>query len=69
MPMFSGKVNYIKTIDLSADALKTGRYKVALGAWLGSAAEVLVNGKKAGLIAFAPSSSTSLRRSSPEKTK
>jgi len=54
MPMFSGKVNYIKTIDLSADALKTGRYKVALGAWLGSAAEVLVNGKKAGLIAFAP---------------
>ena len=54
MPMFSGKVNYTKTIEVSADALKAGRYKIALGAWLGSAAEVLVNGKRAGLIAFAP---------------
>jgi hypothetical protein len=54
MPMFSGRVNYTKTIEVSADALKAGRYRVALGSWLGSAAEVLVNGKKAGLIAFAP---------------
>ena len=54
MPMFSGKVNYTKTIEASAEALKGGRYTVALGSWLGAAAEVLVNGKKAGLIAFAP---------------
>jgi len=54
MPMFSGRVNYTKTIEVAAEALKAGRYTVALGSWLGAAAEVQVNGKKAGLIAFAP---------------
>jgi len=54
MPMFSGRVNYIKTIEVTAEALKNGRISVALGSWLGAAAEVLVNGQKAGLIAFAP---------------
>jgi hypothetical protein len=54
MPMASGRVDYSKTIDVPAEGPGAARYRVALGAWLGSEAEVLVNGKKAGLIAFAP---------------
>jgi hypothetical protein len=54
MPMYSGRVDYSKTIDVSAEALQTGHYRVSLGSWLGAAAEVRINGKPAGVIAFAP---------------
>ncbi|MCX6561312.1 MAG: glycosyl hydrolase [Candidatus Aminicenantes bacterium] len=54
MPMESGRVDYSKTIDVPAEGPGAARYRVALGAWLGAEAEIRVNGKKAGLIAFAP---------------
>ncbi|MDD8025846.1 MAG: glycosyl hydrolase [Acidobacteriota bacterium] len=54
MPMMSGRVNYTKIVDVPAEGTGTARYRVALGSWLGSTAEVMINGQKAGLIAFAP---------------
>jgi hypothetical protein len=54
MPMYSGRVDYSKMIDVSMEALRTGHYRVSLGSWLGAAAEVRINGKPAGVIAFAP---------------
>jgi hypothetical protein len=54
MPMLSGRVSYGKTFDVPAEGPGAARYRVALGSWLGSAAEVIVNGRPAGLIAFAP---------------
>ena len=53
-PFYGGFVNYAKTIEVPADRPKDARFYVELGKWLGSTAEVFVNGKKAGLIAFAP---------------
>lgn len=54
MPMMSGRVGYTKSLEIPAEGPGAARYRVALGSWLGSLAEVTVNGEKAGLIAFAP---------------
>ena len=50
MPFYSDGVSYTRT--LVADAGK--RYIVKLTGWCGSVAEVKVNGKEAGIIAWAP---------------
>jgi len=49
--LYGHKVSYKQTFNLSALA---GKYRVSLPGWYGSVAEVLVNGKKAGYIAYAP---------------
>ncbi len=54
MPMMSGRVGYSKVVEVPAEGPGPALYRVALGSWLGSLAEVLVNGEKVGLIAFAP---------------
>jgi hypothetical protein len=54
LPMYGQAVAYTKTIAVPADTPKEARYFVELGRWLGAAAEVRVNGKTAGVIAFQP---------------
>jgi hypothetical protein len=54
LPFFGGFVDYTRTIEIPADRPEDMRYRVELGRWLGSTAEVRVNGKSAGMIAFAP---------------
>lgn len=51
MPFYSDCVSYTQSFDLPE---VSGRYSVALGRWHGSVARVLVNGKRAGAIAWAP---------------
>jgi len=50
LPFYSDAVSYGRTCRLSA----TGRYKVRLGRWQGTVAEVRVNGASAGLIGWQP---------------
>jgi hypothetical protein len=54
LPLYSGPVSYAKTYNLRTGDFRKARYFVELGAWTGSVAEVRVNGKPAGSIAFAP---------------
>jgi hypothetical protein len=51
MPLYGGKVSY--SHSLNVENLK-GEYFVKLGKWEGSCAEIYVNNKKAGIIAWAP---------------
>ncbi len=50
-PMYATGVSYTRKFDIQKPA---GRYIVEPGKWYGSVAEVLVNGKSAGHIAFQP---------------
>jgi hypothetical protein len=50
LPFYSGSVSYTKTFVLQ----RGGKYKVALGKWDGTVAEVRVNGKSAGIIGWQP---------------
>jgi len=54
LPMYGQAVAYTKTLAVPAGGLKTSQYAVELGRWLGAVAEVRVNGRTAGAIAFAP---------------
>jgi hypothetical protein len=54
LPLYSGAVSYKKTYVLRTADFRKTRYDVELGAWKGSVAEVRVNGKPAGYIAFEP---------------
>jgi len=54
LPLYSGTVTYAKSYDLGQVDGSRDRIFVELGAWAGSVAEVFVNGKAAGCIAFAP---------------
>jgi hypothetical protein len=50
-PFYPGSVSYLKTFDITeTDA----SYRVRLGEWIGTVAEVLVNGESAGIIGFEP---------------
>jgi len=51
MPLYGNKVSYSHNINLKE---LNGNYFVKLSKWEGSCAEVYVNGKKAGVIGFAP---------------
>jgi hypothetical protein len=51
MPFYGHGVAYQEKFDVAAPS---GRYAVALPAWLGSVAKVLVNGREAGYIAAPP---------------
>jgi len=50
-PMYATGVSYTRKFDIQKPA---GRYVVEPGKWYGSVAQVLVNGKSAGHIAFQP---------------
>jgi hypothetical protein len=50
-PFYPWEMSYSKKYDLSS---LNGPYAVKLNKWLGTVAEVFVNGKKAGIIAFNP---------------
>ncbi len=54
LPLYSGAVSYMKTYYLRMNDLRKNRFFVELGRWLGAVAEVKVNGKSAGVIAFQP---------------
>jgi len=54
LPLYSGAVAYKKTYYLRMNDLRKNRFLVELGRWLGAVAEVKVNGKSAGVIAFEP---------------
>jgi hypothetical protein len=51
LPYYSWGMTY--TSDFNIDKSE-GRYEVAMGKWNGTIAEVIVNGEKAGIIAFPP---------------
>ncbi len=52
LPFYDGRVAYSRSFAVSKGA--GGSFKVKLGRWKGTVAEVLVNGKRAGLIAWQP---------------
>jgi len=54
MPFYSGGIAYSKVYSLKPDNLRGSRFVVELGSWRGAVAEVRVNGRKAGFIAFEP---------------
>lgn len=54
MPFYGERVEYAKKVQLSDAELKSRKVFVRLGKWSGVVAEVVVNGKKAGLIGFEP---------------
>jgi hypothetical protein len=54
LPLYSGAVSYKKSVLLRTADFRKTRYEVQLGAWKGSVAEVRVNGKSAGFIAYEP---------------
>ena len=54
LPMYGQAVAYVKTVSVPAGGLTGRRFAVELGRWLGAAAEVRVDGRPAGVIAFAP---------------
>jgi hypothetical protein len=56
MPFYAEGVRYSHTFALPQAGGKSVRYTVELPAWKGSFAEVFVNGKSAGYIAFRPPS-------------
>ena len=51
LPFYSWAMTYSKEFNIEKPE---GRYEIALGEWKGTVAEVFVNGKNAGLIAFPP---------------
>ncbi len=53
-PFYSGGVSYNKKYNISLSDEKSLRWFIHLGEWSGSVAEVLVNGRQAGFIAFQP---------------
>jgi len=54
LPFYANRVAYTKTVRVPDDAIGKVRFAVTLGAWTGSIAEVKVNGRPAGVIAFPP---------------
>ena len=54
MPFYGDKIEYTKKVQLSDAELKSQKILVRLGKWSGVVAEVLVNGKNAGVIGFEP---------------
>jgi beta-galactosidase/beta-glucuronidase len=52
-PFYSAGVRYTKTFVVPQEASGSS-YRLRLGSWLGSTAEVFVGGKKFGSAAFAP---------------
>jgi hypothetical protein len=52
LPFYSQEVGYTQSFTI--DKNKSSTYKVKLNTWRGSVAEVMVNGKTAGLIAWQP---------------
>ncbi|HEX9007229.1 MAG TPA: hypothetical protein VF889_08035, partial [Bacteroidota bacterium] len=52
LPFYGGKVAY--TRSFMVERAEGERFKVKLGKWKGTVAEVLVNGERAGLIAWQP---------------
>ena len=54
LPFYGARVSYTGRFDVGDGADAGRRYFVRLGAWAGVAAEVLVNGRRAGLLAFPP---------------
>ncbi len=54
MPLYGGGVTYTREYSVSTDRFDQERFFVELGRWSGVVAEVQVNGKQAGFIAFAP---------------
>jgi hypothetical protein len=54
LPFYSDRVAYVKTLILPPGGVEAGRFAVELGAWSGALAEVKVNGKATGTIAFRP---------------
>jgi hypothetical protein len=54
MPFYSGGIAYKKVYSLNSDDFRGNRFFVELGGWRGAVAEVRVNGRKAGSIAFDP---------------
>ncbi len=53
-PLYSGGVSYSKTYTLSQPDPRSERFFVKLGRWLGSVAQVRVNGKSVGFIVCPP---------------
>lgn len=66
LPFYSWGVNYAKEFDLTDT---TGKWKVTLGKWNGTVAEVLVNGYQAPMIAFPPYQSDITGLLTPGKNK
>jgi len=54
LPFYGQTVGYAKSLTLPAAPSPKDDYEVELGTWAGAVAEVKVNGKSAGMIAFAP---------------
>ncbi len=54
MPFYADGVRYTRTYDMPVPAANYGRIVVSSGDWSGSLADVRVNGKPAGIIAFPP---------------
>jgi len=54
MPFYSGGIAYKKVYSLNSDDFRGNRFFAELGGWRGAVAEVRVNGRKAGSIAFEP---------------
>ena len=54
MPFYGERIEYTKKVQLADVELKSRKVFVRLGKWSGVVAEVVVNGKKAGLIGFEP---------------
>ena len=54
MPFYGDKMEYTKKVQLSDAELKNQKIFVRLGKWSGAVAEVMVNGKNAGVVAFEP---------------
>jgi hypothetical protein len=54
LPFYADGVSYTQAFDVSAAQIRSRRYVVRLGRWQGVVAGVTVNGRDAGMIAFAP---------------
>jgi hypothetical protein len=54
LPFYADRIAYSKSVQVPEEAIANARFAIELGAWLGSVAEVKVNGRSAGLIAFPP---------------
>ncbi len=52
MPFYSDKVSYVKTYNVEKSPGKN--YRVKLGEWIGTVAEVKINGRSAGIIGWKP---------------
>ena len=52
MPFYSDRVSYAKTFEV--DRISGREFKVVLGEWAGTVAEVKVNGKSVGIIGWKP---------------